>query len=331
MQQTLRNLIADGKTKQAIAALRRLTASDSDANNAVNLLASRFAEYEKQKLGNLEDPSVLGIELNKINNALLVQIDRLEENATSSASVYVSESVPSSDGVTASHAVTTPPTVAKPDDSKQGFSWTKWTGLNDVKSWVALFAGLAGIMTFYFKYCGHNPEIADGKPTTVSVYVHSKKSMTDLVLRQQGHVFMDVGGERKSELIDDKGVATFKNLKIGDKVRLDIDFSEPYKASRRDSVYTIPADGKIYLQVVLENLGRVYGTVLWRDQPLADVIVTLDTLHTLTDATGAYSFKIPENLQRKEQEVKFIKTGFKMKLVKAFPQVNEPMNIVMEK
>ena len=327
MQQTLRHLIADGKTKQAIAELRRLTASDSDANNAVNLLSNRFAEYEKQKLGNLEDPSVLGIELNKINNALLVQINRLDENGASAAS----------DGVTSSHAVTKPPVVISPpaatksDDTKQGFSWTKWTGLNDVKSWIAAVAGLLAIVTFYFKYCGHNPEIAEGKPTTVSVYIHSKKSMTDLVLRQQGHVFMDVGGERKSEFIDDKGVATFKNLKVGDKVRLDIDFSEPYKASHRDSVYTIPSDGKIYLQVVLENLGRVYGTVLWRDQPLADVTVTLDTLHTLTDATGAYSFKIPENLQRKEQEVKFIKKGFKMKLVKAFPQVNEPLNIVMEK
>ena len=58
--------------------LRRLTASDSDANNAVNLLANRFAEYEKQKLGNLEDPSVLDIKLNQINNALLVIIDRLK-------------------------------------------------------------------------------------------------------------------------------------------------------------------------------------------------------------------------------------------------------------
>ena len=122
MQQTLRNLIADGKTKQAIAALRRLTASDSDANNAVNLLASRFAEYEKQKLGNLEDPSVLGIELNKINNALFVQIDRLEENGASAASTDASDSVPSSEGVTRSHAVSTPPAAATPAATKQGFS-----------------------------------------------------------------------------------------------------------------------------------------------------------------------------------------------------------------
>ena len=46
MQQTLRNLIADGKTKQAIAELRRLTASDSDDNNAVNLLAKMLRKSQ---------------------------------------------------------------------------------------------------------------------------------------------------------------------------------------------------------------------------------------------------------------------------------------------
>jgi Effector-associated domain 11 len=79
MQQTLRNLIAEGKTAKVLAELRRLTASDTDLNNEVNLMASRFSEYDRQKRLGLEDPSVLNIELNKINNTLLSIVDRLPQ------------------------------------------------------------------------------------------------------------------------------------------------------------------------------------------------------------------------------------------------------------
>ncbi len=80
MQQTLRNLIADGKTAKVIAELRRLTASDADLHSEVNLLAARFSKYEKQHLGNLEAANVLDIELNRINNALLAVIDKLNND-----------------------------------------------------------------------------------------------------------------------------------------------------------------------------------------------------------------------------------------------------------
>ncbi len=41
--------------------------------------------------------------------------------------------------------------------------------------------------------------------------------------------------------------------------------------------------------------------------------------------------EIPESAQRKEQEVQFLKPGFKMLLKKAYPQTNVPLNIIMEK
>ena len=106
MQQTLRKLIADGKTKQAIAELRKLSFADNEVNNQIIQLAASFSTYEKQLLANEEDPSVLRRELQRINKALLVLIDGLEENGTSAAS----------DGVTQSHAVTN--AVTKPNPSK---------------------------------------------------------------------------------------------------------------------------------------------------------------------------------------------------------------------
>jgi Effector-associated domain 11 len=83
MKQTLRNLIAEGKTKQTIAQLRQLTKNDADLNAEVVQLSARFSHYERQQRMGVEDPSVLGIELNKINNALLSVIDRLDEGTTS--------------------------------------------------------------------------------------------------------------------------------------------------------------------------------------------------------------------------------------------------------
>ena len=82
MKQALRNLIADGKTARAIEALRALNLSDTDLNIEINLLSARFATYERQKNRGIADESDLGIELNKINLALLAVVDHLDEKKT---------------------------------------------------------------------------------------------------------------------------------------------------------------------------------------------------------------------------------------------------------
>ena len=83
--------------------------------------------------------------------------------------------------------------------------------------------------------------------------------------------------------------------------------------------------------VGLKLLNNVFGTVIWRDQLLAGVVVTIGDLRTTTDATGSYTILIPKAAQRKEQEVRFLKAGYKMLIKKAYPQTNEPLNVVMEK
>jgi hypothetical protein len=81
MKQTLKNLIADGKTKQALDQLRQLHIADTDLNAEVVQVSARFAQYERQQRMGVEDPSVLGIELRKINSALLSVIDRLDSRS----------------------------------------------------------------------------------------------------------------------------------------------------------------------------------------------------------------------------------------------------------
>jgi hypothetical protein len=167
--------------------------------------------------------------------------------------------------------------------------------------------------------------------TSAAIFVHGKKGRQDMILRQNGFVIMDVGEERKRASINENGQAFFQNLRIGDSVRLNIDFSEPYKALHPDSVYIIQQNSKIYLPVALQGIERVWGRVLYRDDPLEGVTVQIDSLSTSTKGDGNYNISVPEQMQRKEYQVWFIKKGYKSKSAPAFPQTGEPLNIIMEK
>ena len=128
-----------------------------------------------------------------------------------------------------------------------------------MKSWIALLVALAGMLTFYFKYTGNVAPADTLKNVTVNV--RDKDGALVGSLNGNGYVIMTTsGGGAPKELIDDKGAASFKNIKVGDKVRLNIDFSEPYLPIWPDSVYTIPEDGRIQLVVALQHLGQSIRT-----------------------------------------------------------------------
>lgn len=169
----------------------------------------------------------------------------------------------------------------------------------------------------------------------ITVFVHGKKGKQDMILRQQGYVIMDINGERKRSEINDNGQAFFQNLHEEDKVKLDIDFSEPYRSMKPDSIYIIHVDSNIYLPVVLLGINHVSGTVMFNDMPLNGVVVKLkgatDNLLDTTNQTGDFKFNIPEELQKKEYEVWFIKDGFRTRKHNVFPQTGASLDIVMEK
>lgn len=173
------------------------------------------------------------------------------------------------------------------------------------------------------------------KNTSITVFVHGKKGRQDMILRQKGVVMMDVGAERKRASINENGQAFFQNLHIGDNVRLEIDFSESYKAIYPDSTYIISSDSAIYLPASLQGIDKVPGMVLFQDAPLANVIVKIQNakgiLLDTTNQTGDFNFDIPEYMQTKEYEVWFMKDGFKSKSALATPQTGQSLTIIMEK
>lgn len=207
----------------------------------------------------------------------------------------------------------------------------------DFKIWN-MSVGLAGGVALPFLLFFVNPisnfkhDDCDLKlsATSVTVFVHGKKGKQDMILRQQGYVIMDVEGERKKASINENGQAFFQNLRFGDSVRINIDFSEPYKAIYPDSIYSILLNSKIYLPVTLESIDKVEGRVLYNEAPLEGVIVEINDLTDTTDGNGRFNITIPEIQQRKEYKVWFMKAGFKSKSASAFPQTG-PLEIVMEK
>ena len=297
MKQTLQNLLAEGKTKQVIAEIMQLSTDDTDLKAEIVQLSARFSEYERKKRMDLEDPSVLGIELNKINSALLSVIGQLRNGNTPSVS---------------SHFFTTKRLV--------------WLG-GGVVALIGLLANMATVL----EYLGIQSKEA-GTLKNVSVSVENKEHDLIPVLSKSAYIIMAVdGGDVKKELIDDKGKAAFQNVKVGDKVQLKVDFSEPYRPLKPDSLYTIPANGRITLTVGLQNLGRIFGTVKYGDKFMEGVLVDIEGLRDTTDLAGSFEIIIPENKQRKDPKVKFLKKGFKDMTKPAFPQNNEPLEVVLEK
>ena len=99
MRQTLRNLIAQAKTEEAIKLLLQKTDPETDLGKRVIQLSARFQTYKRNLLDNLHDAQVLGVELANINRSLL---ELLEEWETPNG----------------------PPWVPKPPQP-----WLKWTGI----------------------------------------------------------------------------------------------------------------------------------------------------------------------------------------------------------
>lgn len=77
-KKALKASLSQGETKQVLAHLLNLTPANTDLRHQAIQLSARFAEYEKKQLGNLKDPAVLSIELNKINQTALAIIEKME-------------------------------------------------------------------------------------------------------------------------------------------------------------------------------------------------------------------------------------------------------------
>lgn len=175
------------------------------------------------------------------------------------------------------------------------------------------------------------------KRTSLTVFVHGKQSKQELILGNQGSVLMFLRKGIRKASIDENGQAFFPDILVGDSVKLEIDFSEPYRSLNPDSTYVISSSKPIYLTVALKGIDSVYGMVTYNEEPLPDVTVSLigykneEVIILKTGRLGGFRFKIPEKIQRKDYQLIFSKRGFKSKVAIAYPETDQSLDIIMEK
>ena len=301
--------IAQGKVEKVINEMLTLL-KNTEHEQVILLISQDFRGITSKALSGLITDEDERTQKTKITNRVLNLLDELSPNTLQSVS---------------NTAADASSTTSFSDVFNLKKHW--WKYITGIGMLMGIFGGCSEALTFL----GCNK--SGSNLSNLTVYVQDKNGNLIPELHKQGYVLLSVsGGEYKEELIDDKGTASFKNVKKDDKVRIKIKFSAPYALEKPNSTFIVPDDNRIYLSVGLQHLGLIYGHVISGDQPLGNVLVAIGNLRDTSKVeTGYFEIPIPENAQRQEQEVQFIKKGYKMLVKKALPQTNQPLNVVMEK
>lgn len=300
----LKQLIAEGNIKEAIEALQELAKNEDELHNQVIQQAALLGDIERQKRNGTISFENAQTAQSKIQQSLLEIIDQLFEGSK------------------------------KQPASKKRFPYA-WV-VGGLATAAAILGGIAEFSGYSLRDIFGGNSLTSSEPFNVTVFVHGQGGRQDMILRQQGEVIMDLGGERRSEPIRENGQAFFLNLPpsyIGKGVSLNVDFSEPYKSIHPDSLHPLKPGESIYLPVELQGLERIYGSAIWQEKPLPGVVVSIvgSSLTDTTDAIGAYEILIPGAQRRKVQEVQFWKQGFKLMKLNSTPQIQQSLDIIMEK
>jgi hypothetical protein len=165
------------------------------------------------------------------------------------------------------------------------------------------------------------------KPATTfpfTVYVHGKAGAHDLVLKDSGYVFLDLGGYRQKEPIGENGQAIFLGIPPtfrGQEVPIGVEsgafeLSDPKQKCRLDG-------SSIYLSVQ-RKAGHLSGRV--QDQngnPIPGAMIHVAGLSKVTDSVGHFEFAIPGERLQPSFDLVAEAAGYSNKHYEAVPNANE--------
>jgi hypothetical protein len=158
----------------------------------------------------------------------------------------------------------------------------------------------------------------------LTVYVHGPAGPQNLILKSSGYVLLDLGGDRRRELVGEKGQAIFSEIPSnfrGKEVRLFID-AVGYELTDPENKYVLNGES-IYLQVK-RKAGHMVGRVKQGDgTPLADVTISVGDLTAATDSLGHFNITIPGDQLQNEMPLTATKRGYLGWNGKAVPDSHE--------
>ncbi len=192
LKKEIRNLVAQGKTEEAIEKLLQLAEvlEDTEKANFVLVLKAQFQKYKTDDLIGVLDDSSKSSKLNTIHHSILTSLDRKPTDKQ--------PQTPHQPQTQTSQGSNTSPSSP----------WKKW--LIAISAVVAFLAGIA-------EFTGINLSTLFGsKPVDSSlqltVYVHGPKGKQDIVLESQGTIIVDFGNRREKSLIGELGRTNFGEI-----------------------------------------------------------------------------------------------------------------------
>lgn len=145
----------------------------------------------------------------------------------------------------------------------------------------------------------------------LTVYVHGEAGPHELLLREQGSVLLDLGGDRRSAKIGDKGQAFFPEIPAnfrGRKVNASLDAEgfellDPFRERHLDSA-------SLYL-AVRKKPGRLTGEVQdGAGNPVLGATISVAGLSATTDPFGHFALAIPSNRLGAELYLQVVANGY---------------------
>ena len=315
MKAPLKQLIANGRTEEALKQLLAISPQLSDPNlqHAIAIQSANFKKYQDGQITATTSFEQEGLSIAQINLAVLRIIDQLpdgQENADATSSSN--------------------PEPSTPAPTKRGWLWV----VGIILAAIPILAGIAEISGYSVKdFISGNENNLES--LMVTVIVHGKDGRDDRILEGQGKVVLDIGGTREEEAINQQGQAIFNGLSTnfeGKMALISIDHPQPYFPTKRDAEYQLEKNKSIYLEVELTGLNEIKGRVLDfnTELPLDSVEVVVEDAVAYTDQRGFYRMEIPPNIQAKFIKVSFLKEGYKMESVDSIaPHTKQEIGIML--
>jgi hypothetical protein len=158
----------------------------------------------------------------------------------------------------------------------------------------------------------------------ITVYVHGERGPQDVVLRDSGRVFLDLGAEHRSEPIGANGQAYFPAIPANFRGQEVLAWVESETFDPVGGAQKRRLEGASLYLTVRKKSGRVAGRV--QDQEgnaLAGAEVRVAGVSTSTDSTGHFELTIPGDRLKPELDLYAVAPGYGAARYTAVPNSND--------